>query len=99
MKNVALKEYGQIFSEKEDGDKLYEQIKKLLNQSDEIIYLNFDGVISMATFCAKQVFGRLYIEQGAEEFFKRIKFSSVNKNLQLIIKIGIQNAINDKMET
>ncbi|WP_195426816.1 STAS-like domain-containing protein [Odoribacter splanchnicus] len=94
MKTIIVKNFGSIISDKETGYSLLEELKKSLKGSDEII-LDLEGVISMATFCSKQVFGSLYLELGAEMFFSKIKFKNATNDVLAIIKIGIQSALEE----
>lgn len=91
---VKICSFGPIISDKAIGAKIYSEISSALKDKS-VINIDFIGVVSMATFCAKQVFGRLYIEMGADLFFERIKFLNVSEDLKIIIKMGIQNAIED----
>lgn len=91
---VDLKEFGPIISTQEKGEKMYSKISKALAK-DNILEIDFKNVISMATFCAKQVFGKLYLELSSEVFFQRLKFKNTSKDIQLIIKMGIQSALDE----
>jgi len=91
---ISLKEYGPLLSDKKVGEEILKKIKAAIEKSD-IVNIDFIEITSMATFCAKQIFGRLYIELGAEKFFEKIKFLNVNDDLKIIIKMGIQNALED----
>lgn len=91
---IKLEKFGPIISDKDIGAELFTIINAELNKHD-IVEIDFTNIISMATFCAKQIFGRLYIELGSEVFFEKIKFHNVNDDLQIIIKMGIQNAIEE----
>ena len=51
----------------------------------------------MATFCAKQIFGKLYVDLGSENFFERIEILNASDDLKSIIKIGIQSAIQENV--
>jgi len=92
---IQLEKFGPIISDKKIGNDISKLIEKSL-QSKKSIEIDFKNVISMATFCAKQIFGKLYIEHGAEFFFENIKMSNVNDDLKVIIKMGIQSAIDEK---
>lgn len=91
---VSLKEYGPLLSDKKVGEEILKKIKLHLEKSG-VLNIDFTGITSMATFCAKQIFGSLYLELGPEIFFERIKFLKVNEDLKIIIKMGIQNAIEE----
>lgn len=92
---IKLEKFGPIISDKKIGNDISKLIEKSL-KSNSSIEIDFNNVISMATFCAKQVFGKLYVEKGAEFFFENIKMSNVNDDLKIIIKMGIQSAIEEK---
>jgi hypothetical protein len=93
MKKISLESYGPIISDKEVGSKIYQIIKNEL--SSDQIELDLKGVQSMATFCAKQVFGNLYLELGPSDFFEKIRISNANDDIRTIIKIGIQHAVSN----
>ena len=92
---IKLENYGPIISDKKIGEDISKLIEKSL-VSHNSVEIDFRNVISMATFCAKQIFGKLYIEKGAEFFFEKIKMSNVSDDLKIIIKMGIQSAIEEK---
>lgn len=91
---IDLKKYGPLLSDKKIGNEIYQEIKNNLNTAN-IINIDFKNITSMATFCAKQIFGKLYIEMGSEKFFERIKLMNANEDLKIIIKMGIQNALDE----
>lgn len=91
---VKISSFGSIISDKVIGSKIYCEISSSLKEKEDI-KIDFIDVVSMATFCAKQIFGRLYIELGADNFFERIKFLNVSDDLKIIIKMGIQSAIEE----
>lgn len=92
---IKLEEFGPIISDKKLGNDISKLIEESL-ESHKAIEIDFQNVISMATFCAKQIFGKLYIEKGAEFFFENVKMSNVSDDLKIIIKMGIQSAIEEK---
>lgn len=91
---IKLDKYGPIISDKKIGEKISKVLEKSLETNDTI-EIDFENVISMATFCAKQIFGKLYTEKGAEYFFEKLKMSNVNDDVKIIIKMGIQSAIEE----
>jgi len=93
--NISLVNYGFIISDKETGDRIYNDVKKILDQDNECI-VDFSQIKSMATFNAKQIFGKLYLELGSESFFKRVLLKNASEDLKLIIRLGIQSALEDK---
>lgn len=94
MKKMNLNEFGAIISSKSVGEKIYQLINDELKETD-IVSLDLSDIKSMATFCAKQIFGKLYIELGPQKFFERIIIKNADDDLKTIIQIGIQNALED----
>lgn len=91
---ILVKKYGLIISDQESGEKIYDKIRQNID-ANEICIMNFEEVKSMATFNAKQIFGRLYIELGSESFFEKIEIKNASEDLRLIIRLGIQSALED----
>lgn len=94
MDRLILSDYGNIISDQETGDKIFRLICKVLKEQNNI-KVDFDKIKSMATFNAKQIFGKLYIDLGADNFFNRITILNASDDLKLIISLGIQSAIED----
>jgi hypothetical protein len=94
MKNINLDKFGPIISTKDSGIKILELINDGLKSNDQI-QIDLNKIRSMATFCAKQIFGKLYIDLGSEKFFERIEILNASDDLKSIIKIGIQSAIQE----
>lgn len=94
MKVITLEKYSPIISAKEDGDAIFNLINEAL-LVDSKIELDLGPIKSMATFCAKQIFGRLYLKLGSQNFFNAIVIKNATDDLKTIIRIGIQNAIDD----
>jgi hypothetical protein len=96
MKNINLDDFGPIISTKESGDKILKIITENL-KADNKVSLDLKKIRSMATFCAKQIFGKLYVTLGAEKFFENIEVVNASDDLKSIIKIGIQSAIQENV--
>ncbi|MGO4921462.1 STAS-like domain-containing protein [Maribacter spongiicola] len=96
MKNISLDDFGPIISTKESGNKILNLITDNL-KSDAKISVDLGKIRSMATFCAKQIFGKLYVSLGAEKFFENVEIVNASDDLKSIIKIGIQSAIQENM--
>ncbi|MDM1368856.1 STAS-like domain-containing protein [Myroides marinus] len=92
---IEIKEFGPIVSNKETGEKIYQMITDALKK-EAIVTVDLEGILSMATFCAKQIFGKLYLDLEPHFFFERIKIKNANNDLKLIINMGIHSAINDQ---
>ncbi|MDD2577072.1 MAG: STAS-like domain-containing protein [Bacteroidales bacterium] len=90
MKTIDLSIYSPIISEQKISATILNNIKDTLKEED-IITIDMSGIKSMATFCAKQIFGGLYKELGSENFFKRIEIKNATDNVKTIIIISIEN--------
>ncbi len=95
MKEIKLASYGPIVSSKTVGDEIYNLINLTLTKETKIT-VNLEGIKSMATFCAKQIFGKIYIDLGSQQFFDRITLKGADNDLKTIIQIGIQHALEEK---
>lgn len=83
--------YSNVVANKDLGNKIYEDLKNILGNSD--ITLDFKEVDVMTSFCAKQIFGTLYLELGPNSFYNKIKFINASDDLKIIIRESIQNAV------
>ena len=95
MKNLSLDKYSPLISSQEVGEEIHKLLTSELDQH-EVIELDLKSIKTMATFCAKQIFGQLYVKLTAEIFFERIKLINVNEDLQMIIRLGILSAIKNE---
>ena len=98
MNSVDLAEFGPIISSKTIGEQIYEMIKAKIKTGTPVV-VQLQSIKSMATFCAKQIFGRLYLELGSEAFFEKIILKGADQDLKTIIQIGIQNALEKNSDT
>lgn len=96
MKIVNLDKFGPIISTKESGEEILTVISNALEKNNNI-QIELGKIRSMATFCAKQIFGNLYLKLTAEIFFDRIEILNASDDLKSIIKIGIQSAIQENV--
>lgn len=93
-RTLNLQDYGPILSNKEIGKIIYDRINDLDPKNNEII-IELQGIKSMATFCAKQIFGRLFIELSPEVFHKNIVLKNMSDDVKASISLGIRYAIKD----
>lgn len=91
---IDLKKYGNIISDQKSGESIYTEVRQAIDK-DEVCVINFDEIKSMATFNAKQIFGKLYLELGPEIFFEKVEIKNASDDLKLIIRLGIQSALED----
>lgn len=91
---LQMNRFKSIVTRKSDGDEVYNEIKSHLDKGETII-VDFSGIDTMTTYFAKQVFGKLYMELGAEEFSNQISFEKINMSddVELVLRIGISGAI------
>ena len=63
---------------------------------NEKLLIDFANIKSMATYNAKQIFGQLYLNLGAEDFFKKIIIKNASPSILAIIKLGITDSLKVK---
>lgn len=91
---INLLDFGSVINDMATGELLYNTIRQALTDYHQV-EVDFTGVITMATFCAKQVFGKLYVELGSQPFFNRLILKNANSDLKFIVRTGIESALND----
>lgn len=92
MKSISLNQHAPIISDEISGAEILKEIQDLLTTED-IVSIDMNEIKSMATFCSKQIFGKLYLELGAENFFNRIEIKNATDNVKTIIRIGIESVL------
>lgn len=92
MKSINLQNYAPIISDNNSGEEILNEIMESL-KTNEVISIDMKGVKSMATFSAKQIFGKLYSDLGPENFFNRIEIINASDNIKTIIRIGIEGVL------
>ena len=93
MIEISLNQYAPVISDEQTGLEIFNSIKEALNTEDVVV--DMTDVKSMATFCAKQIFGQLYKEMGQNGFYSRIQIKNANDDIKVIIRMGIVSALND----
>lgn len=95
MKNtINIEQFGFIISDQMTGKDIFKAIKEVL-ETDEKCIVDFSNVKSMASFNAKQIFGKLYMDLGEEDFFNKIEIRNTTADIRMIITLGIQSEIAD----
>lgn len=92
MKIINLQGYAPIISDNNSGEEILNEITETL-KTNEVICIDMKGIKSMATFSAKQIFGKLYLDLGPEKFFNRIEIENASDNIKTIIRIGIEGVL------
>ena len=93
---IDLRDFAPIISSKEVGDRIYEMIMEKDPKNNEV-EINLEGIVSMATFCAKQIFGKLYTSLSPSVFSKNIIIKNASSDVKPIIQLGIRFA-KDKLD-
>ncbi len=94
MATIDLSKYAPLITRRELGDEIYSLIKARLDKDGEVV-VSMINIVSMTTFCAKQIFGRLYVGMGREEFRQRVHLVNLSEDVKFIIRIGITNAVKE----
>lgn len=94
MRTLKLSEFGPVISDKEIGQKIYSLIKNEVMAGNSV-EVDLEPIKSMATYCAKQIFGNLYVELGSKKFFEMVLLKNANNDIKTIVNIGIQHALTD----
>lgn len=89
-----MNKYAPLITRRELGGEIYTLIRRGLDRNDEV-EVSMTHIVSMTTFCAKQIFGRLYVELGREEYRRRIHLVNLSDDVNFIIRIGITNAVKE----
>ena len=94
METIHLNTYGLVISDSTLGESIHSDIMQAL-QGSEVVGIDFTDVISMATFCSKQIFGTIYKELGPHTFFSRIRIINAEEPMRIIVRLGIEKALED----
>lgn len=92
MNTIDLSSYGPIISDETKGKEIFDAMCQLLSNNNSII-VDMKNVKSMATFCARQIFGKLYLKLGASDFYNRVAIKNATDDLKTIIRLGIESEI------
>ena len=88
MSTILLKTFGSVISDKSIGNSILEKVQNSL-KTDGSVTVDFTDVVTMATFCARQIFGDLYVELGRETFIKKVNLLNANDTVKAIISDAI----------
>lgn len=92
---LNLSKYSPVINTSDVTEEILNSIKSNFNNDDKVV-VDFQNIRSMATFCARQIFGTLYISLTPKIFFDRIVFQNTSDDLKSIIKIGIEDALDSE---
>lgn len=91
---INVSDFGTLISDKDVGNQILDRINNELSKNDFVV-IDFENVITMATYSAKQIFGHLFVKLMPPDFFNKIKFKNLTEDLEVAIQIGIESALND----
>lgn len=90
---MKISNFGQIISNDVVSEVILREIKSAIKDNESVV-IDFNGVYAMATYCAKQIFGALYVELGDLEFRRLINFSNeTSDDIKAVISEGIMDAV------
>ena len=95
MQTLQLKDYRTIIVENKTPTTIYTEIKKTIEEKRNA-KVDFSNIAMISPSFAKQVFGKLYLELGDKRFSEVVKIINANDKIDLLIKIEIQNSIDEK---
>lgn len=89
-KRISLSKYAPVISDKVVGAEILTSIRDL-NPRENTIYISMAGIISLTTFCAKQIFGALLKELGESLYDAHIHVDDTTADIDLIIEMGLDS--------
>lgn len=95
MNKYSLTEYAPLFVDKEKARTVFEEIMSH-DPKNYPIEIDVTGIESMTTVCAKIIFGSIVREIGESTFYSNISFKGLTDELELIINMGIESAVEKK---
>ena len=95
MVTLDLKKYGPLITSREKGELIYKLIFEEINKGTDVVEIEMGAIVSMTTFCAKQIFGQIYVKLGAAQYAQRIKLKNASDDVMFIIRIGVTNAVKE----
>ena len=88
---LKLDQYGPVLAENSKAEEILLRIKEELKQKDSVV-IDMAMIKLMQTRCAHLIFGSLYLELGAETFYRRIQIQGATPNIRTVILAGIEQA-------
>lgn len=90
---ISLTDYGNNVTNDMLANQIYDKISEALKQG--AVDIDFTGIATITTYCAKSIFGRLYRKLGGDDFYKQIVISGANQDIKIIIKEGLLDFIQE----
>lgn len=95
MRTIKIKDYATIISEESLGQKIYTILQGIVDEGESLT-VDMEGVKTMATFCAKQIFGQLCKKMGENAFYEKVTIVSASEQMKTSIRLGILYALQDE---
>lgn len=93
MKTFRFREFGEHLGTRQLGEKVREQLLPLIQQGDEKVCLDFEGVDVVSNSFADECIAKLLLLMTLEELKRRTTFSSLNEFARKNIAIAIKRRI------
>lgn len=88
---INLTDFAPMISSREVGERIYKMVMDK-DPKNNVVEIDLEGIRSMATFCAKQIFGNLYTELTPSVFSRNIIIKNASSDVRPIIQLGIRFA-------
>lgn len=82
-------------SDKSKANEILDIIKRMDPHNNQIT-IDFKGLLAMTTICARLIFGKLYVELGAELYSKNIIMKNAEESIQIVIRWGISKELEQR---
>jgi len=93
VKVINLNKFGSSMGTRELGSSIREEVLSLIKQGNNLLF-SFSGVSVISSAFGDELFGKLFIELGEEEFKNKIKVNNFdNEESKKIILLVINNGI------
>lgn len=90
---VILSQFSNNITTRAISEQIYRTIATALQNSD--VTVDFANISTITTFCAKSIFGRLYVELGEQQFFTQMHIINTNDDQKIIIQEGISDFLDE----
>ncbi|QEK12562.1 DUF4325 domain-containing protein [Crassaminicella thermophila] len=83
---IRMDQWGKVLSTRDLGANIRQKIIVEFNKQDQDIVIDFINVEGINQSCADEVFGKMLLEIGLDNFKKRIKFNNMNDTISSVVK-------------
>lgn len=89
-KRISIDKYGPVVNREQAGEEILTFISSALLQED-VLEIEVGAIRFITTFCAKQVFGKLYKDLGSKEYYRRLIFINPTDGFLSSINLALKN--------